>query len=182
MSIENISPDKELLWTWWMQDAFNSSIDYRVFTLEYELVEAVSKSALVKMMVEHGDALDIPRRDRLNFAGADAIAKVRDADGGELYLAFEVSYVVRWGSTRRAIRNAEIISRITGLPARPAVAGPIVEKRARDAIDRGETLFVAMYVKLEYLGCDECAGCEVCEQSRIVYGPAFGEGEESPAG
>lgn len=141
-----LTQDVGVLKGWHMEYLFERSLDFYVFTLGYELVETTSMLDRAKMMREHGDALDIPEGDRESFAVADAVAKVRDADGRELYLAIEVSFTVHWQDTSRAIRNAEYIRRITGLPARAAVAGRQISERTQATIDEEdeEVLFIAM--------------------------------------
>lgn len=143
---DTMTQDVGVLKGWHMEYLFERSLDFYVFTLGYELVETTSMLDRAKMMREHGDALDIPEGDRESFAVADAVAKVRDAEGQELYLAIEVSFTVHWQDTSRAIRNAEYIRRITGLPARAAVAGRQISERTQATIDEEdeEVLFIAM--------------------------------------
>ncbi len=143
---DTLTQDVGVLKGWHMEYLFERSLDFYVFTLGYELVETTSMLDRAKMMREHGDALDITEGDRKSFAEADAVAKVRDADGRELYLAIEVSFTIHWQDTSRAIRNAEYIRRITGLPARAAVAGRQISERTQATIDEEdeEVLFIAM--------------------------------------
>ena len=141
---DTLTQDVGVLKGWHMEYLFDRSTDYYVFTLGYELVETTSMLDRAKMMRKHGDALDIPKGDRESFALADAVAKVRDEDGQELYLAVEVSFTIHWQDTSRAIRNAEYIRRITGLPARAVVAGRQVIERTQATIDNGEALFIRM--------------------------------------
>ena len=60
--------------------------------------------------------------DRRSFYNADMIIQVRDAQGNPAYLAVETSYTADERDTRRALRNAEFLRHITGLPAYAAIA------------------------------------------------------------
>ena len=78
--------------------------------------------------------------DQLNsFRDCDIIIAARNADVGECYIAVQVSSTIDHGDITRAIAHAGMVSRFTGCPAYPAVAGfshaPIAEQRlAGDSI------------------------------------------------
>ena len=68
-------------------------------------------------------ARDIDQSALQSFRDSDLIISAR-ASGGELcYIAVEVSYTVGHSDIDRAIAHAELITRLTGVPAFPVVSG-----------------------------------------------------------
>ena len=62
--------------------------------------------------------------DELNsFRECDIIISAKNADGGECYVAVQVSTTADHGDIRRAIDHSKMVERFTGRPAHPAVAG-----------------------------------------------------------
>ncbi|CAI8049590.1 hypothetical protein GBAR_LOCUS27307 [Geodia barretti] len=57
-----------------------------------------------------------------SFLLSDLIMETTDGDGQTFYVAVESSYTADDRDTRRAIRNAEFMTRFTGQPARAAIA------------------------------------------------------------
>lgn len=66
---------------------------------------------------------DPARGDLVSFHRADLVVRATDADGRIHYIAVEASFTVNGRDSRRALRNAEYITRFTGRPTVPAVAG-----------------------------------------------------------
>lgn len=83
------------------------------------------------------DAADIPRNELLSFRRADIVMEAADADGDPCYVAVEVSYTVNGRDTTRAIRNADMLTRFTGKPARAVVAGLQIDDRVRIDVESG---------------------------------------------
>ncbi len=81
------------------------------------------------------DTTDISRGDLRN---ADAILETEDRTGQTCYVAVEISYTVNGTDTRRALRNAQFLTRYTGKPAHAAVMGVRTDERIRDLIASGE--------------------------------------------
>ena len=54
------------------------------------------------------------------------------------YIAVEASFAVNGRDSRRALRNAELMTRFTGLPATGAVAGVRYDWELKDRIERGQ--------------------------------------------
>ena len=77
----------------------------------------------LRRLTERHDVSDLPRGEVRSFQRADLVMQVSDADGAESYIAVEASFTVNGRDSRRALRNAELMTRFTGLPARAAVAG-----------------------------------------------------------
>lgn len=86
----------------------------------------------------HVAIADIPPNELNSFIAADLIIEAKDAKGQVCYIAAEVSFTVNGRDTSRAIRNAELITRFTGHPARATVVGIRCDDRVSDAIANGE--------------------------------------------
>ncbi len=102
----------------------------------------------ISNIVDDADTSDISEGDLISFEGADLIMKVTDSEGADCYVVVEVSYTIYPRDTSRAIRNAEFLTRFTGLPARPAVAGIQVNWRAQDAVDSPDVFFYRLPARL----------------------------------
>ena len=89
-------------------------------------------------LVRSQDLSDVPKNELESFRRADLILETSDAAGARCYVPVEASYTVNGRDTRRAIRNAELLTRLTGEPARPVVAGARIDDRVRDGVDAGE--------------------------------------------
>ena len=83
------------------------------------------------------DAADLPRNELLSFRRADIVMEAADADGDPCYVAVEVSYTVNGRDTTRAVRNADMLTRFTGKPARAVVAGLQIDDRVRSDVESG---------------------------------------------
>ena len=83
------------------------------------------------------DAADLPRNELLSFRRADIVMETADADGAPCYVAVEVSYTVNGRDTTRAVRNADMLTRFTGKPARAVVAGLQIDDRVRSDVESG---------------------------------------------
>ena len=88
------------------------------FVLERSLVRA----DLMRLTERH-DVSDLPRGALRSFHRADLVMQVSDEEGGQLYIAVEASFTANGRDSRRALRNAELMTRFTGQPAIAAVAG-----------------------------------------------------------
>ena len=77
----------------------------------------------LRRMTERHDVSDLPRGDLRSFQRADLVMQVVNADGAQSYIAVEASFTANGRDSRRALRNAELLTRFTGLPATAAVAG-----------------------------------------------------------
>ena len=88
------------------------------FVLERTLVRAD-----LRRLTEGQDLSDLPRGEVRSFHRADLVMEVADSGGNTHYVAVEASFTVNGRDSRRALRNAELLTRLTGLPATAAVAG-----------------------------------------------------------
>jgi len=105
--------------------------------LGYEITQQLNGNDL-RAMLRGSRPDDIPSSVRRSFYVADLVAKVEDQDGNELFLAVEASYTADERDTRRAIRNAEFISRFTGMTAVPVVASLENDHAVQQLVDEGQ--------------------------------------------
>ena len=70
-----------------------------------------------------------------SFRNADMVMHVLDDKGQPAYVAIEASFTVDSNDINRAVRNAGYLTRLTGLPAFPAVAGVAVMPEAQEEVD-----------------------------------------------
>ena len=103
----------------------------------FNYVATLSRNDLQKL-IESVDTSAITRQNLQSFRRADLVIQAVDPDGTAIYIAVEVSYTVDGNDIRRARRNAEYLTRLTGVPAVAAVAGVIIDPRVQDVIDAGE--------------------------------------------
>ena len=76
----------------------------------------------------------ISREDRRSFLRPDIIMDTLDAQGNQCYVAVEISYTAHSTDTDRAIRNADYLTRFTGVPTHMAVAGVFKNSEIDDVI------------------------------------------------
>ncbi len=100
------------------------------FVLERTLVRTD-----LRRLMEGQDLSDLPRGDVRSFHRADLVMEVVDREGNLHYIAVEASFTVNGRDSRRALRNAELLTRFTGRPAVAAVAGVRYDRRLKDEIE-----------------------------------------------
>ena len=103
----------------------------------FNYVATFSRNDLQKL-IQSVDTSSITRQNLQSFRRADLVIQAVDPDGTAIYITVEVSYTVDGNDIRRARRNAEYLTRLTGVPAVAAVAGVIIDPRVQDVIDAGE--------------------------------------------
>ncbi len=101
-------------------------------------VATLSVAELRDLTDNSGDTSDIAPGDLVSFRRADLIAKALDANGDTCYFAAEASFVVSRRDTDRAVRNAGVLTRFTGKPAYPAVAGVSLHEAVQQVVFSGE--------------------------------------------
>ena len=77
---------------------------------------------------------DISNRDRDSFWEADLVFEALDADDELCYIAVEVSYTADERDTDRAKRNANYLTRFTGVPTYAVAASVNVDNRIRNIL------------------------------------------------
>ena len=78
---------------------------------------------------------EIRSGDLMSFWRADLIMEATDDDGGLHYIAVEASFTADERDTRRAVRNAEYLTRFTGLPAQAVIAATRIDHRIQAVLD-----------------------------------------------
>lgn len=81
---------------------------------------------------------DIDPNAIASFVDADLVMEATAPDGQALYIALEVSYTGNRSDTRRAMRNAEFLTRFTGWAASPAIASVRNDPEIAELIDSGQ--------------------------------------------
>ena len=92
-------------------------------------------------MTTYGDTSDLSMGDLSSFMRADLVMTVTDENGEKWYIAVEASFTVDERDTRRALRNAGLLTRFTGAPAKAAVSGQALDRRVLDVIESGEVFW-----------------------------------------
>ena len=87
------------------------------------------------------DTSDIPANIILSFRQADLVMEATDQSGETCYVAVEIPYTADDRDTDRAIRNADFLTRFTGCPAHPVVAGVHRDYRIESRIESGEVFW-----------------------------------------
>ena len=99
-------------------------------------------------MADDADTAGIARGDLESFIRADAVAAATDGEGRARYVAVELSFTAQKRDVDRAIRNAEFITRFTGVPASAAVAGLRMADEIRGDVDAGNVFWHELPVKI----------------------------------
>ena len=106
--------------------------------LDLRYVATLSVAELREMSDSSGDTSGITRGDLISFRRADLIAEATDGNGDTCYIAAEASYVIGRRDTDRATRNAGYLTRFTGRPAYPVVAGVSLHDSIQQLVSSGE--------------------------------------------
>ena len=96
-------------------------------------VATLSRRELLNL-TQNIDTGDIDPNDLKSFHRADAVIQATNPDAETVYIAVEASFTVNGRDTSRARRNAGYLTRFTGIPAIPAVAGVVIDHHIRDAL------------------------------------------------
>ncbi len=103
----------------------------------FQYGRAVAVEELVEV-VKVADVSSIASEEIWSFLEADLVIEARDADGQAVYIAMEIAHTANRRDTGRAIRNAELLTRFTGRPARAAVASVRNDPEIADLIGGGQ--------------------------------------------
>ncbi len=90
-------------------------------SLGCRIIAQLDGADLRELVRRQDDAADIPFGQRRSFYNADLVIQVRDPAGAEFYLAGEASYTADLRDVQRAQRNAEFLTKFTGLNATPLI-------------------------------------------------------------
>ena len=90
-------------------------------------------------LIDDSDTSGIAQNELISFENADIIIEATPRDNGAVhYIAVEASYTAGRKDARRAIRNAEYMTRFTGRPAHAVVAAQRVNPAIAHLIENGE--------------------------------------------
>jgi hypothetical protein len=92
----------------------------------------------VRQLVSSSDRTGLPIPDLRSFRRADFIVEVANESGRLGYVVAEASFTVDERDVTRAVRNAEYMTRFTGLPGWSAVMGVRRVNDVADAINSGQ--------------------------------------------
>ena len=112
-------------------------IDFIAEELGLSFVRVLTRDDLKALLLAQ-PLPDLERGVRHSFTKADLVAEAADESGETRYIAVEASYTVNGRDTDRALRNAEILTRLTGKPAQAVVAGYRLDDRVRARVESGE--------------------------------------------
>ena len=108
--------------------------------LGFELVEALNGQDLRRMLRQNSPS-DIDPGTRRSFYQADLVGRALDRDGNELFIAAEASYTADQRDVDRAVRNAEFLTRFTGVAAVAVVASRQNDREVQELVDKGGVLW-----------------------------------------
>ena len=104
--------------------------------LGFEIIQQLNGNDLRQLLRQQKPA-DISPGVRRSFYLADLVAKVEDQDGNQLFIAAEASYTADERDTQRAIRNAEFLTKFTGINAVPVIASRNNDHAVQQLVDHG---------------------------------------------
>lgn len=123
--------------------ARNSAVEEAAFIaneMGLRYVETLSREQ-AGILVEENDTSDLAPGDRRSFSRSDLVIRAVEGEDRPCYIAVEISYTANGRDTDRAIRNAGYLTRFTGNPAYPAIAGVRLDNRVRRQVDSGQVFF-----------------------------------------
>ena len=110
---------------------------YRIcLALGLEPVGVLTEGDLAQI-IHAADTSGISANGLDSFLGADAVIQARDRAGATHYVAVEASYTADERDNRRALRNAEFLSRFTDMQAHAVVAAQRIDERIPPMVDAG---------------------------------------------
>ena len=100
-------------------------------------------------MADAGDASGLEPTELRSFANADIVTRAAHRETGQIrYLAIEASFTANPDDVRRAVHNAEYLTRFTGYPATAMVASVRVNPQVQPDIDSGRVVWYEIESRL----------------------------------
>ena len=90
------------------------------------------------------DTSDLAANEIESLVLADLIFTAADSNDELWYVALEASYTADERDTRRAIRNAALLTRFTGIRVRPVIAAALIDDRIRGDVASGSVFWYAL--------------------------------------
>ncbi len=106
-------------------------------SLGCRIIAQLDGADLRELVRRQDDAADIPFDQRRSFYNADLVIRVSDPADAEFYLAGEASYTADIRDVQRAQRNAEFLTKFTGLNATPLIISLRNDHAVDALIDQG---------------------------------------------
>ena len=116
----------------------NDRFDDIVALFGFYLSSILTRAELSKLLPAKPWESDISYGDRRSFLSADLVVEAIDPDDRIHYVAVEASYTADERDTRRALRNAALLERLTGHPAYAVVASVRNVREIQGLIDDGQ--------------------------------------------
>lgn len=128
--------DSSFIWRAIAQDRVVDTAEFIPLDLgmQYERNMTSGELARIAMTAASGQALS---SDLKSFRNADLVI-VASENGETRYLAVEFSFTADQRDTRRAIRNAEILSEQTGHVSMPVIASVRTTREVQEEVDAGQ--------------------------------------------
>ena len=100
-------------------------------------------------LADAGDTSGLEPTELRSFENADIVTRAADRETGQIrYLAIEASFTANPDDARRAVRNAEYLTRFTGYPATAMVASVRVNPQVQPDIDSGRVVWYEIESRL----------------------------------
>ena len=100
-------------------------------------------------MADADDTSGLEPTELRSFENADIVTRAADRETGQIrYLAIEASFTANPDDVRRAVRNAEYLTRFTGYPATAMVASVRVNPQVQPDIDSGRVVWYEIESRL----------------------------------
>ena len=109
----------------------------RVRNLDYDELRDISVAA---------DTSGITHNEIISFRMADLVMEASSPGGDTCFVAVEISYTADPRDTRRALRNANFLTRFTGHPSYAVVAGIDQDDRIKETIESGELIWYRLHI------------------------------------
>ena len=103
-------------------------IDLLAFDMGVTITKILTLGEIASL-ARSSDTTGIPPNELSSFIRADIIAEATDSSDRPCYIAIEASFTINGRDTRRAMRNAEYMTRFIGEPAYAVVSGVHIDDR-----------------------------------------------------
>jgi hypothetical protein len=115
-------------------------IDLLAFDLGVTITKILTLGEIASL-ARSSDTTGIPPNELSSFIRADIIAEATYSSDRPCYIAIEASFTINGRDTRRAMRNAEYMTRLTGDPAHAVVSGVHIDDRVAGLTQSGEVIW-----------------------------------------
>lgn len=102
----------------------------------FQMMRVLSRDDL-RELLRTSDTSGTATSQLQSFRRADLVIEAADSDGNIHYIAVEASNTGDERDTRRAIRNAAFLARLTGQPAHSAIASVRIDDRIQEIVNSG---------------------------------------------